>query len=266
MQLKKEATAVDNANPVAIAMTRAIAYLSNHANDPVALRALIVASGKGQAVAAALDAPLAALKDPAQWPRADHVAYAVALAAAERYGKAATPELEAAAKILTADQQPDGSFGSPINTWLARTALIASGIQPDTFVIVQIDKWFRGATADTLPDALAALLGLELASDVMAENLRRTALQTLRQYQRETGAFGTADEPPPILDTALAIIALSMLDTEPRLARSAFRAEEIKDAIANSKRYLASQQRQDGSWPGPVSTTGWAMLALLSGS
>ena len=71
---------------------------------------------------------------------------------------------------------------------------------------------------------------------------------------------------------------LSLLDTEPRLARSTYRPEELKEAIAKGKAYLASQQRPDGSWPETtrpadqesyaqrISTTAWAMLALLAGA
>jgi hypothetical protein len=73
------------------------------------------------------------------------------------------------------------------------------------------------------------------------------------------------------------VLALSSLDVEPRLARSAYTAQELKDAIAAGKKYLVAQQRPDGSWPETtrpanqesyaqrISTAGWAMLALLAG-
>lgn len=269
VQIKKEATSVDNGDPVILAIGRATNALTQQIvklNDPTVIRALIVATAKGQDTSPFLNGPMLRLKDPAQWPKENHVALAAALAAAERSGKATPEDLAAAAKLLTAEQQADGSFGSPIDTWLARTALIASGIQPDTFAIVQIDKYVRSLPVETLSDALAATLGLELASDVMAENLRRISLRVIGDNQRESGAFGPESGPPPILETSLAVIALAMLDTEPRLARSRFRPEEIKDAIAKGKRYLASQQRPDGIWAGPLSTSGWALLALLSGS
>ena len=101
-------------------------------------------------------------------------------------------------------------------------------MQPDNFTVVQADKWIRGLT------------------------------------------------PENVLDASGTILALSALEVEPRLARSAYRVEELKEAIANAKKYLVSQQRPDGSWPETtrpanqesyaqrISTTGWAMLALLT--
>ena len=80
---------------------------------------------------------------------------------------------------------------------------------------------------------------------------------------------------PQVFDTAIAILALSSLEAEPRLARSAYRPEQLQEAIANGKKYLVSQQKPDGSWPETtrpanqesyaqrISTTAWAMLALL---
>ena len=127
-------------------------------------------------------------------------------------------------------------------------------------------------------DAAGTVLALELASDVMAENLRRTCLSILRTGQSPDGGWGPyVTATPQVFDTAMAVLALSLLDVEPRLARSTYRPEELKEAIAKGKAYLVSQQRPDGSWPETtrpanqesyaqrISTTGWAMLALLAG-
>ena len=217
--------------------------------------------------------------------------FASALAVAERHGKAASTDLDQAAKLLVADQKADGSwtldqsqsiaspatYGTIIATWSARTTLISSGMQPDNFTIVQADRWIRGITAENVIDAAATVLALELASDVMAENLRRNCLSILRTGQSPAGGWGPyVTAAPQVFDTAMAVLALSMLDVEPRLARSTYRPEELKEAIAKGKAYLASQQRPDGSWPETtrpanqesyaqrISTTGWAMLALLA--
>lgn len=313
-QLKKEATAVDKADPYAVAIAKGVDFLkvevpkwkaqhpcySCH-NNGDATRALLVAASKGYDIGASLDDTLQFLKQPGKWDQNKapsgfddkqlaRIQFASALAVAERHGKAASTDLEAAAKLLVADQQPDGSWqldssqslGSPatygtiIATWSARSSLIASGMQPDNFTIVQADKWIRGLTPENVLDASATILALELSSDVMAENLRRTALGILRQGQSPDGGWGPyVTAAPQVFDTALAVLALSALDVEPRLARSAYRPEQLKEAIANGKKYIVSQQRPDGSWPETtrpanqesyaqrISTTAWALLALF---
>lgn len=315
-QLKKEATAIDKADPVATAIARGAGYLTkevpkwkaehpcyscHHSGD--ATRALLAAGAKGYDIGTSLDDTLTFLRQPATWAqnkapdgfddkRLARAQFASALAVAERHGKAASTDLDQAAKLLVADQQADGSwtldqsqsiaspatYGPIIATWSARTTLIASGMQPDHFTIVAADRWIRGLTPENVIDAAATVLALELASDVMAENLRRACLQIIRQGQSPAGGWGPyVTAAPQVFDTAIAVLALGLLDTEPRLARSTYRPEELKEAIAKGKAYLASQQRPDGSWPETtrpanqesyaqrISTTAWAMLALLSG-
>jgi len=316
-QLKKEATAVDKADPNGVPVARGVDYLKKEVpkwkaehpcyschNNGDATRALLVAGAKGYDIGTSLDDTLTFLRQPSQWNQNKsapggsddkvlaRIQFASALAVAERHGKAASTDLDAAAKLLVADQQADGSWqldnsqslGSPatygtiLATASARTSLIASGIQPDNFTIVQIDKWVRGLQPENVLDASGTILALELSSDVMAENLRRNCLSILRQGQSPEGGWGPyVTAAPQVFDTALAVLALSSLEPEPRLARSAYRPEELKDAIANGKKYIVSQQRPDGSWPETtrpanqesyaqrISTTGWAMLALLSG-
>jgi len=314
-QMKKEATAVDRADPYVVAIAKGVDYLkvevpkwkmehpcySCH-NNGDATRALLVAGSKGYEIGTALDDTLAFLKQPARWDQNKapsgfddktlaKIQFASALAVAERHGKASSTELEAAAKLLVAEQKPDGSWeldssqslGSPatygtiIATWSARSSLIASGMQPDTFTIVQADRWIRGLTPENVLDASATTLALELSSDVMAENLRRNCLGILRSGQSPAGGWGPyVTAAPQVFDTAIAVLALSSLDAEPRLARSAYRVEELKEAIANGKKFIVSQQRADGSWPETtrpanqesyaqrISTAGWAMLALMT--
>ncbi|MFM8531985.1 MAG: hypothetical protein ACKOEC_00065 [Acidimicrobiia bacterium] len=293
-------------DPYASVITRGVEYLKGQApkwkpNNGDATRALLVASSKGHDIGTSLDDTLALLKQPSQWDQnkaaggsADQplatIQVAGALAVAERHGKAASTDLDAAAKLLVAKQDADGSWhlddsqsiGSPatygqlIATWSARTTLIASGMQPDNFTIVQTDKWIRGITPGNVLEASATLLTLDLASDVMAENLRRTCLSLLRTGQSPEGGWGPyVTAAPQVFDTALAIIALGSLRVEPRLARSAYRPEQLDEAIANAKTYLVTQQKADGSWPETtrpahqesyaqrIATTGWALLALM---
>ena len=253
-----------------------------------AARALLEAGARGYDLGTSLDETLNFLKNPAGWDqnkvpsgaddkRLARVQFASALAVAERNGKAASTDLEAAAKLLVADQAADGSFGTILATWSARTSLIASGMLPDNFTIVQADRWLRGLTVENVHEASALLLALDLMGDVMAEGLRRTALSMVRSGQAETGGWGPdATSPPQVFDTAIAVLALSALNVEPRIARSTFRPEELLAAIAKGKAFIESQQRPDGSWaettrPGgrasyaeSISTTGWALLALLA--
>src|SRR5689334_7801459 len=131
-------------------------------NNGDATRALLIAGAKGYDIGTALDDTLAFLKQPATWDQNKapsgfddktlaKIQFAAALAVAERHGKAASTDLDAAAKLLVAEQKPDGSWqlddsqslGSPatygtlIATWSARSTLISSGMQPDNFTIVQ---------------------------------------------------------------------------------------------------------------------------------
>lgn len=301
-------------DPTAAAITKGVQYLTvevpkwkaGHScyschNNGDAARALLAAGAKGFDIGTSLDDTLAFLKQPAKWAQNKApdqfddrtlatIQFAGALAVAERHGKAASTDLEAAAKLLAAAQQADGSWqlddshsvGSPaaysalIATWSARTSLIAAGMQPDNFTIVQADRWIRGVTVEHVVDASAMLLALGDAGDVMAENLRRASLSILRTGQAPTGGWGPqAATAPQVFDTALAVLALRSLESEPRLARSAYRPEQLTDAIATGRKYIVSQQRQDGSWPETtrpanhasyaqrISTTGWALLALL---
>ena len=314
-QLKKEPPTVDKADPTAVPIAKGVDYLKTEVpkwkaehpcyschNNGDATRALLVAGSKGYELGTAVDDTLAFLKQPATWDQNKapsgvdnkalaRVQFTSALALAERYGKAPTSALEAAAKLLVADQKADGSWqldqseslGSPVTygtilaTWSARSSLIASGIQPDFFSIVQADRWIRGVTPENVLDASSTLLALEQSSDVMAENLRRTCLSILREGQSaDTGGWGPyVTAAPQVFDTALAVLALGSLQSEPRLARSAYTVDELKAAIANGKKYLVSQQKADGSWPETtrpanqesyaqrISTSAWAMLALL---
>lgn len=284
--------------PSSPVITKGVAYLRSElpkARNADAVRAMLEASARGYDVGASLDDTLLFLKQPSHWDKAPgtedkalaHVQFASALAVAELRGKAASTDLMEAAKILMADQNADGSwtldepgtvasaasYGTILATWMARSALIASGKQPDEFPIVQADRWIRGLTAASVFEASAILLALELSGDVMAESLRRTALGIVRTGQSASGGWGpTADAAPQVFDTALAVLALSALNVEPRIARSTYRAEELTEAIAKGKAYIESRQRPDGSWAETtkpagqesISTTSWALLALLA--
>jgi hypothetical protein len=273
-------------------------YSCHHNAD--AARALFKAASRGHIGADVLKATRTFLESPASWERnkgheADEVLarlqFAGALTAAGEQDLNPSPSLAAAAKILLADQMPDGSWvpdasdgpGSPVTwgtavaTWMARSTLIASGREPDDFAVVQADRWFRAAEATTITDAAGIVLGLGITSDVMADKQRATLLNLVRYAERESGGWGPlpAAESATVFDTALVLIALQQFRTDPRLARSTFREEELANAISRGRRYLIAEQHADGSWPATmrrtgapseaqrISTAAWALLALV---
>ena len=82
-----------------------------------------------------------------------------------------------------------------------------------------------------------------------------------------------------MFDTSLVLLALQQLETDPRLARSTYRVEELRDAIAKGRAYLVgaaacrwqlarddARERTAASEAQRLSTTAWALMALLGGS
>jgi hypothetical protein len=233
-----------------------------------AARALLMAANRGHDVGQAVADTRTFLQNPAGWAankghEADEslmrLQFAAALAAGGENDANPSPALVDAAKIILADQMPDGSWapdasdppnspltwGTAVATWMARSTLIASGREPDDFAVAQTDRWLRTVDVETVPDAAGVVLGLGVTSD----------------------AF----------DTALVVLALQQLESDPRLARSTYRVEELRAAIAKGRTWLIEAQRDDGSWPETMrgsattseaqrlSTTAWALMALLGG-
>ena len=270
-------------------------------NNGDATRALLVARQKGHDIGTALDDTLTFLREPARWDQNKtqggeddkplaRLHFASALATAEVRADKPGAALVEAARIIIADQKQDGSwtldesqslgspatYGTALATASARATLITSGREPDDFAVAQIDRWMRTVEVANVLDASAVVLGLGIAEDVMSDKQRRQCLSVIRQGQSKDGGWGPfVTAAPQVFDTAVAVLALNQLLAEPRLARSTYRVEELKDAIALGRAYLIAQQRADGSWPETtrpanqesyaqrISTTGWALLALL---
>jgi hypothetical protein len=262
-------------------------------NNGDAARALMVASARGYDIGNALDDTIGFLKQPAGWNQSKaaegfddkqlaRVQFASALAVAHEHGRAPRGDLERAAKLLVADQKPDGSwmldqsqsiaspatYGTIIATWSARRTLLKSGLPASHAAIANADKWIRSLQPQNVIDCAAVILALDRASDTAAEELRRGCLVILQSGQSREGGWGPyVTTAPQVFDTAMAVQALVMLDRP-----------ELKESIARGKDYLVRQQRPDGSWPETtrpadqesyaqrISTTGWALLALLAGS
>jgi hypothetical protein len=270
-------------------------------NNGDAARALIVAGMRGYDIGPAVDDTVDFLRVSSRWDQNKmpggfddrtlaRIQFASALASAERAGRAPASALVDAAKIIAADQQGDGSwtldaskslaspatYGSLLATASARALLIASGREPDDFSIVQIDRFFRSTQVENVIDAAAVILGLDAGEDVMAENLRANCLRIVREGQGPDGGWGPfVTAPAQVFDTAIVVLALGVMETDPRLARKVYRPEELTAAAARGRDYLVAQQRPDGSWlettrpagqesyAQRISTTGWALLALL---
>ena len=261
-------------------------------NNGDAARALMVASARGYDIGTSLDDTIGFLKQPAGWNQSKaaagfddkqlaRVQFASALAVAHEHGRAPRGDLEGAAKLLVADQQPDGSwtldqsqsiaspatYGTIIATWSARRTLLQSGLPASHAAITNANQWIRGLKPQNVIDCAAVILALDRANDSAAEELRRICLTILKNGQSRDGGWGPyVTSAPQVFDTAMAVQALALLD-----------GSEFREAIATGKAFLVSQQRPDGSWPETtrpadqesyaqrISTTGWAILALLSG-
>ena len=209
------------------------------------------------------------------------VQFAGALGLAVDAGRASRDALADAAVIVAADQTRDGSwqldtsqslgspatYGTALATWAARRALVASHRDDMKPAIAKADGWLRAANVQTVVDAAAVLLGLEQATDAAAVAQRARALQTLTQGAAPSGGWGPyVSSAPQVFDTALALLALNAIE----------RDAKIDGMIQRGRAYLIAQQLPDGSWPETtrpanqesyaqrISTTGWALLALMA--
>ena len=143
------------------------------------------------------------------------------------------------------------TYGTIIATWSARSTLIASGMQPDNFTIVQADRWLRGLTSRTCSTRPRLILG---AGAIERRDGREPAPNCAEHPAHRPGAerrLGAVRHRARRRSSTprWRCSRSSTLDVEPRLARSTYRPEELKEAIAKGKTYLVSQQRPDGSWP-----------------
>lgn len=305
----REAQPIDPGSPAA----RAVAFLvtevprwhrerscfSCHNNGDGA-RALLLARSRGHDVGTALDSTLAFLNAPDTWagnqtrngdedkPLA-RLQFAAALAAAGANDLRPSEAIVKAADLIDDDQQADGSWevvkpdrgGTPV-TWgnalatsMARSTLIASGREPDHFAVAQIDRWLRTVPVTNVLDAAAVVLGLGTEMDVMATTQRGRSLDLLRGTQSKDGGWPPqAGGTPRVFETAVAILALEQLRRDPRLARTAFGEENLRQALERGRAYLAATQLADGSWPEGaskgresyaerISATAWALTAIL---
>ncbi len=274
-------------------------------NNGDAARALVAALSRAPEARAALDDTLKWLAEPSRWEtngggeggaddrRLARIQFAHATTAAFRAKLTSKSAVDSAAAIVAADQQDDGSwrldssdsigspatYGTALATVFARRALIASGLTSMKDRITRAERWLAGIEIHNTPDATAILFAFADEPDTPAPGNWRAAAELLSRGQGRDGGWGPyLTSPAEPFDTALATLALHGLARRPSRAEPAFTKATLADAIAKGRAYLVRQQLADGSWNETtrpagqtsyaqrISTTGWALLALIETS
>jgi hypothetical protein len=151
-------------------------------------------------------------------------------------------------------------------TAAALRALRAADAKQFGGAIAKGDAWLRAATIETVIDAAATVLGLQHPRDEDGRAQEARALDIIRRGEAPSGGWGPyVTSPPQVFDTALVLLALDELS----------RNEQRRASIDRGRAFLLAAQIDDGSWPETtrpanqesyaqrISTTGWALLALL---
>ncbi len=267
-------------------------------NNGDAIRALVAAGNHGLLRdRKPLDNTLEFLCSPAKWdangpdgPFKDaklaRIQFAAALADATTSGLIGNPEpLHSAAKLLAELQRTDGSwpadaegtlgspitYGQPLASAMAIRTLFAASAKDFATHIESGQRWFVNREPRGILDAAATLLALS-DTDGQACRLRRTqSIKLISTGESDGGGWGPfVNSPPEVFDTAVVILALN--------AEILKHPEQCKLAapIDRGRDYLMARQQADGSWlattrpPGvdsyaqQISTTGWALQALLA--
>jgi hypothetical protein len=272
-------------------------------NNGDAARALIAASARGHAVGNGIDDTLAWLATPERWdsngrrggseelPLA-RIQFASALSAMVSAGRAEPDALDRAVSLLVAHQQDDGSwrlsesqtlggatfYGTSLATAMARRTLARAKARSGERPLARANAWLRATSVTTVLDASSVLFGLDRDADAAAVAQRQKCLEVLKRGQGPDGGWGpyvTSQSEP--FDTALAVLALMTARNPSSPQASSNSARELTEMASRARDYLVSAQNSDGSWPETtrppngesyaqrISTTAWALLALLEG-
>ena len=259
-------------------------------NNGDAARALFAAQRAGHAVPPeSIRVTVEWLADPAAWSEqkgADafsdealaRIQFASALLDAIELGLVEDESvLDRAAALVASDQKPDGSWkldasssiGSPatygtfLATSVARRVLAAADPKQFGAELDRADGFLRDVEVKTVLAAAAVLTALAEAEDTAAIAQRETCLELIAEGHAPSGGWGpfvTSRAEP--FDTAVVMLALA-------------RVGGHEDELQAGRLYLLANQLEDGSWPETtrpagqmsyaqyISTTGWALLALL---
>lgn len=275
-------------------------YSCHHNGDGA--RALAVAAARGLLDVQQFNDAASWLRAPSRWDgnskeggvtdqSLSRIQFMAALQALVDAGGAGRQALEQAAELVVSDQRANGSwgisvtsnvgtpagYGSPLATAIARGVLRRVSTASAREAVTRADTWFRTFAPEAVLEASAAVLGLDNAADAPARAVRQRSLEILKRGQGDDGGWGpyatAASEP---FDTAVALLALRAFREDVGLAQPVYTDGERLAAITRGEAYLLSLQTPDGSWPETtrpsgqdsysqrVSTTAWALLALLA--
>ena len=188
--------------------------------------------------------------------------------------------LEQAARRLLQSQAADGSWriepanvlgspatwGTPLATFMTLRTLRRSQLAEAESAIARAGMWL--AKLRPLSTLEAATILLAVGEGVpITTNTGNESLKLIVSSQTSDGGWGPyPGSPPEPFDTALALLALA----------SAKNASLHGRQIAQARRFLASEQENDGSWAATtrprggesyaqkISTTAWVTIALLA--
>lgn len=304
--LEEVASGIDESPDQPSALRRAVAYLAAEVprwrreegcyschNNGDAARALMRAGRAGFDVRGSLTDTLAFLAAPERWesgPRGPfedrtlaRVQFAFALSTAAETALVDAAALTAAARLVVAEQQPDGSwrldqsgslgspatYGTPLVTWAARRVLIAAGAEFAP-AAARATAFIQSVDSPAIVDLAAVALAVDDASEAEGRAAGSRARSRIVDAQSSHGGWGpfpaVKSEP---FDTAIAVLALS--------SASASATERERDAARRGQAFLRGAQQSDGAWlettrpagqlsyAQRLSTAGWATLALLAG-
>jgi hypothetical protein len=133
--------------------------------------------------------------------------------------------------------------------------------------IAKAEAWLRAQRPKNVLDASATVIGLHGAEDADAREQRLRCVELLRAAENESGGWGPyVISPPETFDTAIAMLALSMVEPQ----------ANVQAALDRGRRWLVENQLEDGAWrettrpagafsyAHQMSTTAWATQALLA--